>query len=806
MILDSIVVENIRSYAHEEVEFSTGTSLLEGDIGSGKSTILMAIEFALFGLGAQKSESLLSKKESAGYVVLKFTVDGHSYEVKRALKKTTHGTNQNPKDSWFKQDGVHEPLSPSEIKQRVLEILGFNESADPKTESRIYRYAVFTPQEEMKKVLSDAEKRLDTIRKAFQIEEYSTANENAKLLLSDIRTNMAVMAGKFGNIQELESMITEVEGEIGAAKTKIQEGLERRKSIDDRIAAAGTELNELRKKETARIRLQSEIDGMKGKISERTNTVKWIKNATEESKKELGELDADYDEKAKILAPDTKMNEAELVSEIERFQKINEARVQAETKLKSAKTDLSDVRTELGDMNTSLESANCTLESLQEKKKLHDTQEEKIRAELDVARSQKTRTQTKKEGLEDEIGRFAKLGSRCPMCNQDIGEKHSHAMAGDKKAAVLKLGKELVTVDSSISRLTSQLDKNAELLRACEDKIPRIQEAIDDIKWRDELQLEIPGLEKEISEFDRQYSEFPGEDPIGVLGRLKDELFRHRQALFDIERIEHQRRKVRFAIQRNLEDMESAKSQISEWQAELVQHESKFGAMEDVAGTIKEMEEKTEGLRAELTTVAHDITAAETTVFNKEENAECHRTQLAESKRQKALHGESSKTHEWLDKFFMPAVEEIEKQVLLDILQRFNAKYREWYSMLVDDPTKESRIDEDFTPVVEQDGYEQKVDFLSGGEKTSIALAYRLTLNSLVRDADSIKSNLLILDEPTDGFSQDQLAKVQEILDTIDSEQIILVSHDRELENCADHVFQISKHDGMSRVQKTSVG
>ena len=806
MILDSIIVENIRSYAHEEVEFSTGTSLLEGDIGSGKSTILMAIEFALFGLGAQKSESLLSKKESAGHVVLRFTVGGHAYEVKRALKKTAHGTNQNPKDSWFKQDGVHEPLSPSEIKQRVLEILGFNESADPKTESRIFRYAVFTPQEEMKKVLSDSKNRLETIRKAFQIEEYSTANENAKLLLADIRTNMAVMAGKFSNIQELESMITEVEGEIGAAKTKIQEGLKRRKSVEDRIAAAGTELNELRKKEAARISLQSEINGLKGKISERTNMVKWIKKGTEESKKELGELDADYDEKAKIVAPDTKMNEAELSSKIEKFQKINEARVQAETKLKSAKTNLSDVRTELGDMDTSLESANGMLESLQDEKKLYDTQEEKIRAELDVARSQKTRTQTKKEGLEDEIDRFTKLGNRCPMCNQDIGEKHSHAMVGDKKAVVLKLDKELVVVDSSISRLTSKLDKNAELLRVCEDKIPRIQKAIDDIKWRNELQLEIPGLEKEIGEFDCQYSEFPGEDPIGVLSRLKDELFRHRQALFDIDRIKRQRRKVRFAIQRNLEDMESVKSQISEWRAELVQHESKFAAMEDVAGTIKEMEEKTEGMQAELATVAHDITVAETTVSNKEENAEHHITQIAESKRLKALHGESSKTHEWLGKFFMPAVEEIEKQVLLDILQRFNTKYREWYSMLVDDPTKESRIDENFTPVVEQDGYEQKVDFLSGGEKTSIALAYRLTLNSLVREADSIKSNLLILDEPTDGFSQDQLAKVQEILDTIDSEQIILVSHDRELENCADHVFHISKHDGMSRIQKVSVG
>ena len=49
MLLNSLVIDNIRSYEHEEVEFPRGITLFEGDIGSGKSTILMAIEFALFG-------------------------------------------------------------------------------------------------------------------------------------------------------------------------------------------------------------------------------------------------------------------------------------------------------------------------------------------------------------------------------------------------------------------------------------------------------------------------------------------------------------------------------------------------------------------------------------------------------------------------------------------------------------------------------------------------------------------------------------------------------------------------------------
>ena len=209
MILNSIIIDNIRSYEHEEVEFPRGISLFEGDIGSGKSTILMSIEFALFGLGSQKAESLLAKKSDSGFVILDFSVDGEKYEIKRTLLRKNSGVNQDPKNSWINIDGVKEPLSPSELKQRVLQILKFNEPADPKAESKIFRYAIFTPQEAMKEVLSDSAKRLETIRKAFGIEDYSIANSNAREVLYEIRNKVSIFQERFSNISGLESEITE---------------------------------------------------------------------------------------------------------------------------------------------------------------------------------------------------------------------------------------------------------------------------------------------------------------------------------------------------------------------------------------------------------------------------------------------------------------------------------------------------------------------------------------------------------------------------------------------------------------------
>jgi len=134
--------------------------------------------------------------------------------------------------------------------------------------------------------------------------------------------------------------------------------------------------------------------------------------------------------------------------------------------------------------------------------------------------------------------------------------------------------------------------------------------------------------------------------------------------------------------------------------------------------------------------------------------------------------------------------------------QEFNQFFQQWFELLVEDPTKSARIDEDFSSIVEQDGYEQNVNYLSGGEKTSVALAYRLALNMIVRKvATSMESNLLILDEPTDGFSKEQLLKVQDILTELECPQVIIVSHERELESFADQIFRVSKERGVSMIE-----
>jgi len=74
----------------------------------------------------------------------------------------------------------------TEMKERILAILNFREPIDPRSRSLIYTYAVYTPQEEMKQVLLHPEIRTQTLRRAFGVEDYKVAMENAEELLRRI--------------------------------------------------------------------------------------------------------------------------------------------------------------------------------------------------------------------------------------------------------------------------------------------------------------------------------------------------------------------------------------------------------------------------------------------------------------------------------------------------------------------------------------------------------------------------------------------------------------------------------------------
>src|SRR3989338_4840840 len=146
MIIKKIKLKNIRSYTDGEIKFPEGVILLSGDIGAGKSTVLLAIEFCLFGIvkGELSGSSLLRNGCNEGFVHLTFSIGDKEISIKRTLKKTSNGIVQ---DSGFLTiNDVTQQLTPVELKQNIIDMLNYPQEALTK-KSFIFRYTVYTPQE-----------------------------------------------------------------------------------------------------------------------------------------------------------------------------------------------------------------------------------------------------------------------------------------------------------------------------------------------------------------------------------------------------------------------------------------------------------------------------------------------------------------------------------------------------------------------------------------------------------------------------------------------------------------------------------
>ncbi|MDP3992422.1 MAG: SMC family ATPase, partial [Nanoarchaeota archaeon] len=212
MKLNKIILNNIRSYENQSVVFPDGSTLLSGDIGSGKTSILLGIEFALFGLQpGQRGGSLLRNGETEGSVILHMDVDGKEIIIERKMKK---GKTISQDYCSITIDGEKKEMSVTELKDKVLEILNYPKEFSKK-QNILYKFTVYTPQEEMKQIiLEDPEIRINALRHVFGIDRYKTVIENAEIIASRMREEKRMKEGQIENLEEEKTILLSKEEEL----------------------------------------------------------------------------------------------------------------------------------------------------------------------------------------------------------------------------------------------------------------------------------------------------------------------------------------------------------------------------------------------------------------------------------------------------------------------------------------------------------------------------------------------------------------------------------------------------------------
>ena len=264
MLLISVTLHHIRSYLHETIRFPEGSILLAGDIGAGKSTILLAIEFVLFGI--QRSHvsgaSLLRHGKNEGSVELVFSIGNAEYRIHRTLKR---GAGVQQGAGYIIFDGKKREGTAVELKSMALQILGYPQELVSRGRDVIYRYTMYTPQEEMKQILfEDTELRLDTIRKIFGVDKYKLVKENAGLAVRDIRERIRISQAQIADLSEKQGSVQQEREALRQAQDTLQPLLPQLASAQGAIQGQKTLLERVEGQLRSHLEMQARLSGVRG--------------------------------------------------------------------------------------------------------------------------------------------------------------------------------------------------------------------------------------------------------------------------------------------------------------------------------------------------------------------------------------------------------------------------------------------------------------------------------------------------------------------------------------------------------------
>lgn len=814
MIFNNLKLENIRSHEFTEINFPKGISLFEGDVGSGKSTILMAMEFALFGLGNQRGDALLRKGSKKGSVLLDFSVENRFYQIKRTLIRSGKDAIRQDK-CILGINGKKMQLSPSETKEKILDILNFKEPPSPRAQSVIFRYAVYTPQEEMKFILSQKpDIRLQTLRKAFGIEDYKIAAENAITISRLLKNKINYLSGQIADLPDkLKSRDELIEG-LEEKKANLNVFKEQRDRISIVLKKEKDELEHLKEIESELKNIEIQIPHLEKQLKDKEDLTTSYESEIQSCREEnINRFIPDKERLGKIKKP-TEIDEESLSEKLENIKTALKKRDGLDANLamltenkKEKEVELKDwVDKDVDDIAKQRDALNLKLDVQKNQLKSHESG-------IEIIIEKKHKLEVKRDDINEKLENIDGLGDLCPICGSVLDEEHKKNLKREREKEIHRLNSQIKVLDNVKSKGDQEIEQDQNKISQFENELEELKSVIEKyyglVKVRDKIKF----IEEQIRNIDENLSlnmeeniVFENFDAyIQHLEDLTNKLREYNQAQDSLKNIIYQLNKNNDKIDENSQTIIKLNGEVEEIRANISLFQEKIRELPEIILKIQEKTLQHEKTDNEFNLAKNNVITTETLIKKMQQDVLELEDEIKDKEGLSKQLDKLKDYHTWIGDYLIPTLSVIEKHVMQNIHLEFDDNFQKWFNLLIEDPSKTGRIDEEFTPLIEQDGYGQEINYLSGGEKTSVALAYRLALNNIVQKVSTgMKSNLLIMDEPTDGFSKEQLYKIRDILNELNYPQIIIVSHERELESFANNIFQIEKTDGISQVTKVS--
>ncbi|MCZ2856841.1 MAG: SMC family ATPase, partial [Candidatus Bathyarchaeota archaeon] len=346
MRIRTLQLENIRSHSKTTIPFVRGFNCLVGGLGRGKSSVLYAIDFVLFGDPLGRSyEYLLKEGSDGGKVTATFVHSERTYTLHRALRRHGKGIGQDMDQLKFYEDGkLIASVKNEAVAEQLKALTGLDKG--------LFREVVWVRQEHLKELLDATPRQRQTkLDQLFGLSDY----EIAWSLLAQFQRDYKVEKGVYerdvdvvgvdglqaeynraveefssieNQIQDLGENLTQAESTLKDADSRLESLEELRKQTESLRAmeiqlqtnitnikdTSASLVNEIEMKETLVHDLKEHLKTMEAQEKSQRNKLKEVKLAPHQTIEELRRYLFTFGDQITSMAGEQKATKREIVT------------------------------------------------------------------------------------------------------------------------------------------------------------------------------------------------------------------------------------------------------------------------------------------------------------------------------------------------------------------------------------------------------------------------------------------------------------------------------------------------------------
>jgi exonuclease SbcC len=500
-MIESIELKNWKTHNNTILYFQKGVNVLIGIMGAGKSSVLDAVSFALFGTFSALNSKRVSlsnlitnrpKKEDNAKITLTFNVDGDTYKVIREIT---------PKGSLarLEKNGAYLQAQPTKVTEEIERLL----KIDYDTFSRV----IYSEQNGLDYFLNLTKtERKREIDHMLGLDSFSTAEENTITLINNIRTLIEAKEADIAKV-DIKELSNSYE-KLVLEKENLEKENEKLKSDEEKykleIEKQKNIVEDLKRKLNEKRKLESEISNLQGNIS---NIDKEIKKLS------VQKLDA---HELKLALDSARKKEEELKQNAE---KLNKNIIEKTKNIANIESSIEDLSKKIKEKQKLEEFIKNNDEDLMQKKL------DNIKEELNNVISIEITSIKKIEEINKTLNELKLTEGKCPVCGNIIDEEHKKKLIAEKQNIISELNK-------IIEENKKKKENDKIILKELEEKLNKIgvakarfneykdidkniqeknKKRIEENKILEELQLDYNNVKSKIEELREPISKLEAE-------------------------------------------------------------------------------------------------------------------------------------------------------------------------------------------------------------------------------------------------------------------------------------------------------